>query len=185
MTLEASIVEYRAYKPSDSPAVERLFVSVFSESEGEREGALIGNLVRELIASTDSRDLYGFVAVSEEQVVGALFFSRLTFDRDIDAFILAPVAVQTERQGMGIGQASIAYGLREMKKKSVKFAIVYGDPSFYSKVGFHPISQATIQAPFELSRPEGWLGRSLADDPIEAIPGRCSCVKALDDPAYW
>jgi predicted N-acetyltransferase YhbS len=158
---------------------------VFSRSEGEQEGALIGNLAKQLMANTDSRDLYGFVAVDGEQVVGAIFFSRLTFEKDIDVFILAPVAVHTEHQGMGIGQALITHGLREMKKRGVRVVTTYGDPTFYSRVGFHPLPQNMIEAPFELSQPEGWLGRSLTDDSIEKIPGRCSCVKALDNPAYW
>lgn len=179
------MIEFRAQKPSDSSAIERLFVSVFSKSEGEQEGTLIGNLAKDLIASTDSRDLYGFVAVDGGQVVGAIFFSRLTFEKDIDVFILAPVAVHTEYQGRGIGQALITHGLREMKKRGVSVVTTYGDPDFYSKVGFHPLSQDMIRAPLELSQPEGWLAQSLTDDSIETIPGRCSCVKALDNPAYW
>ena len=176
---------FRAHKPSDSPAIEGLFVSVFSKSEGEQEGALIGNLVKEMIASTDSRDLYGFVAVDGKQIVGAIFFSQLSFEKDIDVFILAPVAVHSNHQGMGIGQALINHGLREMQKGGVSFVTTYGDPSFYSKVGFRPISQDVIAAPLELSQPEGWLGQSLTDDAIETIPGNCTCVKALDNPSYW
>jgi len=178
-------MDFRAYKPSDSPAIEGLFVSVFSKSEGEQEGALIGNLVKEMIASTDNRDLHGFVAVDGKKIVGAIFFSRLSFEKDIDVFILAPVAVHSDHQGMGIGQALITHGLREMQKMGVRFVTTYGDPSFYSKVGFQPISQDVIGAPFELSQPEGWLGQPLTDEPIKTIPGNCTCVKALDNPAYW
>jgi len=178
-------MDFRAHKPSDSPAIEELFVSVFSRSEGEQEGARIGNLVKEVITSTDSRDLYGFVAVDGKQIVGATFFSRLSFEKDIDVFILAPVAVHSDHQGMGIGQALIIHGLREMQRRGVSFVTTYGDPSFYSKAGFHPISQDVIAAPLELSQPEGWLGQALTDDAIETIPGNCTCVKALDNPAYW
>ena len=178
-------MEYRAHKSSDSLVIETLFIAVFANSEGEQEGALIGKLVKELIASTDNRDLYGFVAVSEEQMVGTIFFSRLTFEKDIDVFILSPVAVHTDHQGMGIGQALITHGLHEIKKKGIVFVTTYGDPAFYSKVGFHQLSQDMIEAPLELSQPEGWLGQSLSDDSIETIPGHCSCVKALDNPVYW
>jgi predicted N-acetyltransferase YhbS len=86
---------------------------------------------------------------------------------------------------MGIGQALIAHGLQEMEERGVEVVTTYGDPAFYSKVGFHPLSQDVIEAPYELSQPEGWLGQSLSQDAIEPIPGHCSCVKALDDPAYW
>jgi predicted N-acetyltransferase YhbS len=179
------MMEFRPHEPSDSSAIEALFVSVFTKSEGESEGVLIGDLSKELIASTDKGDLYGFVAVDRGQIVGAIFFSRLTFERNIDVFILAPVAVHSDHQGMGIGQELIRHGLREMKEKGVMIVVTYGDPAFYSKVGFYPLSQDVLAAPLELSQPEGWLGQSLTGDSIEAIPGRCSCVKALDNPAYW
>jgi predicted N-acetyltransferase YhbS len=185
MTPQGVIMEFRPHKPSDASAIESLFVAVFTESEGESEGALIGNLAKELIVSTDSRDVYGFVAVDRDKIVGALFFSRLTFEKSIDVFILAPVAVRSDRQGMGIGQNLIDHGLKELKRRGARIVITYGDPAFYSKVGFRPISEDVIRAPFKLSQPEGWLGQSLTDDSIEAIPGPCSCVKALDNPAYW
>ena len=95
-------MEFRAHEPRDALAIESLFCSVFSKSEGEQEGILIGNLAKDLLTTT-SQDLYGFVAVEGEKIVGAIFFSRLTFEKDIDVFILAPVAVRNEYQGMGTG----------------------------------------------------------------------------------
>jgi len=125
------MMESRPYNPSDISAIEDLFISVFTRSEGEKEGVLIGNLAKDLIASTDSQDLSGFVAVDREKIVGAIFFSRLTFEqRAIDVFLLAPVAVHSDHQGMGIGQGLITHGLQEMKKSAVKFVITYGDPGF-------------------------------------------------------
>lgn len=178
-------MEFRPLEPNDASVIEELFLSVFSKSEGEQEGVLISRLAKELIACTDSQDIHGFVDVDREQIVGAIFFSRLTFNRPLDAFILAPVAVHSDHQGEGIGQALIAHGLREMKLQGASFVATYGDPAFYSKVGFHSISKDVIRPPHELSQPEGWLGQLLTDDSLEAIPGRCSCVKALDNPAYW
>jgi len=178
-------MEFRTQKPSDSLEIEILFDSVFSKSENEQEGALISNLAKEMMASTDGRDLQGFVADDDGKIVGAIFFSRLTYQNDLDVFILAPVAVHTDHQGLGIGRALISHGLREMEERSVKFVITYGDPAFYSKVGFHNISQNAIEAPHPLSQPEGWLGQSLTDEQIKTIPGHCTCVKALDNPVYW
>lgn len=86
---------------------------------------------------------------------------------------------------MGIGQGLINHDLRELKRRGVEIVTTYGDPSFYSKVGFRPLSQGVIRAPHELTQPEGWLGQSLAGDSINTVLGRCSCVDALDDPAYW
>jgi predicted N-acetyltransferase YhbS len=109
----------------------------------------------------------------------------LTFEHDINVFILAPVAVHADHQGMGIGRALITHGLRELEKHGVRFVTTYGDPSFYSKVGFRSISPKAIEPPLPLSQPEGWLGQSLTDEPVETISGHCTCVKALDNPVYW
>lgn len=176
---------FRAITPGDAPAVRELFVSVFSQAEGEGEGALVGRLAGDLMAHTDHRDLYGFVAVDADRIDGAIFFSRLTFEHGIDVFILAPVAVRTEHQGRGIGQALIRHGLEELRRSGVRVAVTYGDPAYYARVGFEPLSQDVIRPPLALSRPEGWLGRSLTGEGIEPIPGPCSCVAPLDDPAYW
>lgn len=178
-------MEFRSHSINDLSAIADLFESVFTESEGETEGALVGILSKELILSTGEQDLYGFVAVDSGKLVGSIFFSRLTFEKDIDVFLLAPVAIHSDYQGKGIGQNLINHGLRELKKRGVRIVTTYGDPAFYSKVGFSPISQAVIAAPFELSQPEGWLGQSLIGDSIESLPGRSSCVRAFNNPVYW
>ena len=161
------------------------FASVFAKSEGEAEGKLVGQLAKDLFKKTDEPDLYCFIAVDKEQIVGSIIFSRLEFEKDIESFILAPVAVHSDHQGQGIGQALINHGLSELKSRGVSVVLTYGDPRFYNKVGFHPISPETIKSPYELSQPEGWLGQSLSGDVIETLSGQCACVEALSDPAYW
>ncbi len=162
-----------------------LFVSAFTASEGEEAGGLIGNLVSELSEEIDDEEIIGFGAYSEKSIVGSIFFTRLRFAEAIRIYMLAPAAVSTTHQGRGIGQALINYGLAEMKKRSVAAVITYGDPSFYSKVGFHPLSERIIQAPLALSMPQGWLGQSLSLQSIPIIKDRPTCVKQFNDPAYW
>ena len=178
-------MDFKTIQPSGVADVESLFVSVFSQSEGAQEGALIGNLAKQLMTTTSPDNLYGFAAVGEGTMVGAIFFSRLTFPQTRDVFILAPVAVQTTSQGKGIGQALITHGLQQLKQAGVAIAVTYGDPAFYGKVGFQSLSQATIPAPLPLSQPEGWLGQSLTKAAIAPIPGPCSCVAALNHSVYW
>jgi predicted N-acetyltransferase YhbS len=93
--------------------------------------------------------------------------------------------VSTEHQGKGVGQALIQYGLNALKNRSVAVAITYGDPSFYSKVGFQSLSENTIKAPVRLSMPEGWLGQSLTNGPIPTINERPTCVREFNDAVYW
>jgi putative acetyltransferase len=167
------------------PEVASLFTAVFTSSEGEGEGRLIGNLASELCSNIDNEDIIGFGAYEEESLIASIFFTRLRFGGPLPAYLLAPVAVSTEHQGRGIGPMLIRYGLNELKKRSVVVVVTYGDPSFYSKVGFEPLSENTIKAPVKLSIPEGWLGQSLTNDPIPVVHETPACVMALKDPAYW
>ena len=141
--------------------VTSLFTSVFTASEGEKEGRLIGHLASELSSGIDNEEIICFGTYEEESIIGAIFFTRLRFNEALQVYMLAPVAVSTKYQGKGVGQALINYGLNELKKRSVAVVITYGDPSFYSKVGFQALSENIIQAPLKLSMPEGWLGQSL------------------------
>ncbi len=162
-----------------------LFTSVFTSSEGEAEGKLIGQLVSVLATNIEDEEIICFGAYENETLIGSIFYTLLMFNDPTKVYMLAPVAVHTEHQGKGIGQALINYGLNELKKRSVNVAITYGDPSFYSKVGFEALPETIIQAPLKLSMPFGWLGQSLTEQPIPTLNGRPSCVKAFNDPVYW
>jgi len=173
------------FSSSQFQDVINLFAKVFSESEGQNEGELIRGLASDLIITTDERDILGFVAVLEEEIVGCIFFSRLTLPAEKVAFILSPVAIATEQQGKGIGQQLIRYGIEYLTSKNVELVFTYGDPSFYSKVGFQQISEDIVKAPFKLTQPEGWLALSLKSAVIDAMNGPSKCVKALNKQEYW
>jgi predicted N-acetyltransferase YhbS len=178
-------MEFRHYNLTEASSIKELFTSVFSESEGEPEGQLIGDLAKELLISTAPEDLFVFVAVEDNEVVGAIFVTRMPAEKESEIFVLAPVAVATKQQGKGIGQKLIQYGIKELKEVGVKVLVTYGDPNFYSKTGFQKIAEKTIQPPFKLTQPEGWLAQALDGSPLQMIEGKCSCVSALDDSRYW
>ena len=178
-------MNYQTLDKSNQNEVTGLFTSVFTSSEGEKEGVLIGNLSSELASSIDNEETICFGVYENESLIGSIFFTRLKFTIPVQVYMLAPVAVSTKFQGKGIGQALINYGLNELKKRSVSVAVTYGDPSFYSKVGFQALSENVIQAPLKLSMPFGWLGQSLTGEPIHTINERPHCVKEFNDPVYW
>lgn len=177
-------MKYSVFDPKQSQEVIELFTSVFSDSEGQDEGISVGRLVSELI-TTSAQDQVGFVASDQEKVVACIFFSRLTFQNNANAFILSPVAVDTSHQGKGIGQRLIRFGIQHLKDQGVELVFTYGDPNFYQKVGFKPISEEYIRAPLKLTHPEGWLAQSLTGDKIKPIAGPSRCVEALNKPEYW
>ena len=163
-----------------------LFTATFSASEGEEEGALIGALVRNLLSRTAEQDLFVFTAEEDGAIIGGIVFSRLTYERDErTVFVLAPVAVATDQQGKGIGRRLLSHGLAALRSAGVDIVMTYGDPSYYAKVGFTPISETDAQAPFRLSHPEGWLTQSLTDRVMAPLKGPSRCVAALNDPVFW
>ncbi|MDO8937738.1 MAG: N-acetyltransferase [Methylicorpusculum sp.] len=173
------------YKNSDEVEIYELFTKVFSDSEGKSEGAQIGNLVLNMMKGTEQKDIFGFVATEQAQIIGCVFFTRLSFDSPIEAFILSPVAVHTSHQGQGVGQKLIKYGIGQLREKGVNLVFTYGDPAFYSRVGFQCITEEVAKAPLELTRPEGWLCQALDGGEINSVSGSSSCVSALNKPDYW
>ncbi len=178
-------MNFRILDKDSKNEVASLFASVFSSSEGEKEGRLIGGLASRLAARTDNQEVICIGACADGAVIGAIFFTRLRFDEPVEAYMLAPVAVSTAHQGRGVGQALINFGLRELRKRSVTVAVTYGDPAFYCKLGFHPLSEDVMQAPMPLSMPEGWLGQSLSGEAIPILKPRPACVQEFDNPDYW
>lgn len=176
---------FSLYDNDQSRDIPSLFTQTFSDSEGQAEGALIGQLAFELLTQTPGKAVYCFVAIEAEQVVGAIIFSRLFYAAGQNAFIMAPVAVKPEFQGQGIGQKLIRFGLRTLKEKGVAFVVTYGDPNFYQKTGFSHVSESQLRAPHPLSFPEGWLAQSLTAEPLPSLSEKPTCVSALAKPAYW
>ncbi len=178
-------MRFRLLDQTRQSAVTELFTTTFSSSAGEDEGRIVGGLACALAARIDDRDIIGVGAEADGALVGAIFFTRLRFEAPVDAYLLSPVAVGTLHQGRGVGKALIESGLASLTARAVSFVLTYGDPAFYSKLGFQPLSEAVIQAPLPLSMPHGWLGRPLSTAALPILRGRPACVAAFDNPAIW
>lgn len=173
-----------AFQPNRAQDVIKLITDVFTDSEGVGEGNLIGQLAKALI-ETSSDDVFSFTAVEGDEVLASIFFSRLVLSNHQTAFILAPVAVATDRQKQGIGQQLIRFGIEQLKSKGIELLFTYGDPNYYSKVRFVPITEEEVKAPLTLSYPHGWLAQSLTQDEIDLKGITTHCIPALNDQRYW
>ncbi len=163
-----------------------LFKATFAASEGAEEGALIAALAGALLSRTPPEDLRVFLAEEGSAPIGAAIFTRLHFGGDDrPAFLLSPMAVATDHQGKGVGQALLIAALDSLRAEGIDIAVTYGDPAFYGKVGFTPVSTETVPAPHPLNQPEGWIAQSLTGAPLRPLQGPATCASALNDPAYW
>ncbi|MEZ5488804.1 MAG: N-acetyltransferase [Gammaproteobacteria bacterium] len=175
----------RQLRDSDRGKIHALFVRTFTDSEGPSEGELIGRLVRKLMDAGDSQDVRCFVALLGHEVIGSIFFSRLWSESSTESFLLSPVAVDTAHQGQGVGQKLIRYGIDQLREEGVQRVFTYGDPRFYSRVGFEHIPDEIAKAPFKLTYPEAWLVQSLAERGGEPQKGPLHCVEAFRNPHLW
>jgi predicted N-acetyltransferase YhbS len=167
-------------------ALIELFTASFAASEGPDEGALVGGLARDLLAETSADDIRAFCAEDDGKIIGAAIFTRLNFAEDPHiVFLLSPMAVAPERQRQGIGQALLSYALDALRSEGVQIAITYGDPSYYGRLGFMPITEDQARAPQPLSFPHGWIGQSLIEKRMPVLQGPSSCVAALNRGDVW
>jgi len=173
------------YHKNNIEQIQQLFTNTFSDSEGQSEGLLIGNLSHDLLTNTDGHDIFCFVASEQKKIIGCIIFSRLRFEHELNAFLLGPVAIDTHYQRQGIGQKLINFGLNILRDNNVELAFTYGDPNYYSQVGFIPITKKIVRAPLKLTYPEGWLCQSFISDDIRPISGNSYCVEAINKAEYW
>jgi predicted N-acetyltransferase YhbS len=163
-----------------------LFQRTFGASEGPEEGKVIAALVTELMAAAPQDAPYVFTAQEGADLLGGIMFTRLVYDQDPRrVFLLSPVAVAPEAQLKGVGQALIRHGLEQLRADGADLVITYGDPNYYSRVGFRQISETVARAPRKLSMPQGWQLCPLSAQEVAPLKGGSRCVPAFADPGLW
>lgn len=109
---------------------------------GDGEVALIDAL------QADGDVIVEMVAREEGAIVGHILFSRMTAEPPVCRIAaLAPVAVRTDRQNQGIGDALIRAGLAACQENGIDAVIVLGDP-YYQRFGFDPALAAPLASPY-------------------------------------
>ncbi|WP_227485955.1 GNAT family N-acetyltransferase [Corynebacterium aurimucosum] len=80
------------------------------------------------------------VAEVNNQVVGHIAASPVTFGSTEGWLGIGPVSVLTDQQGIGIGSALIEAALNELKKAGAAGAVVLGEPDYYCRFGFKQVA---------------------------------------------
>jgi len=166
-------------------AIEALFKDTFTASEGAEEGGRIERLAHELMSQTPDEDLRVVTTWDRGALIACIMFTRMTYTNSSDVFLLSPVAVSTAHQRRGVGQAILRFGLNALREEGATAVVTYGDPAYYAKVGFQPVSVYEVPAPHTLQYPHGWQAQSLSTAPLPVLQGPVRTVAAFDDPSLW
>ena len=81
-----------------------------------------------------------FVAVQQGRIVGNIMYThaKIVGDDGVEYPVISfgPVSVLPEWQGNGVGSALILRSLSEARKLGYTAVLIYGDPAYYSRLGF-------------------------------------------------
>jgi putative acetyltransferase len=167
-------------------AITTLFRDTFTASEGAEEGQVVSGLAQDLLAGTPAADIRVFRAEDAGRVIGAAIFTRLAYPGHAPrAMLLSPMAVAPDCQRRGVGQALLRHALGALRADGVEVALTYGDPDYYRRAGFAPVTVAAVPPPRPLSAPHGWLGQALTGGAMPALSGVPVCAAALDREGLW
>ncbi len=119
-------------------------------------------------------DVLSLVALSDETLVGHIFFSPVQVEggsRTIQGMGLAPMAVLPERQRQGIGSRLVEAGLRILRRQDCPFVIVLGHPGFYPRFGFVPASRYGLTCQWEGVPDEAFMVLILDESAVAGVAG--------------
>ncbi|WP_165248833.1 GNAT family N-acetyltransferase [Paludisphaera soli] len=119
----------RPERPGDEAAIRDVIASAFPT---EAEANLV-DLLREA-----GRLSISLVAEVDGAIVGHVAFSPVTVDSGATGAGLAPLAVHPSHRRTGIGGMLIQEGLAACRTAGVGWAVVLGEPRYYSRFGFRP-----------------------------------------------
>ena len=167
----------------DRSDIERVYMSTFPKDEN----VVVAKLAIDLLSDNTAIQTLSLVAEADGSVVGHVAFSPVMLDskKSCLAYILAPLAVQSDYQKRGIGSEITEYGLQQLLAKGVNVVFVYGDPNYYGRFGFNTEVARNYTVPYRLQYPSGWQAVTLNEYALENAPAVINCVTALCDPKLW
>jgi putative acetyltransferase len=143
----------RSEHRDDVAAIYAIHASSFPTDAEARLVSLLraaGHLVVSLVAEVDG------------EVVGHVAFSPVTTSTGAVGAGLAPVAVLEPDRRHGIGSQLIETGLAACTSAGFTWAVVLGDPAYYSPFGFRPAAASGLTDEY---------GGGVAFQAIELVPG--------------
>ncbi len=134
-------ISIRNEKESDSERISEVITLAFENDPiSDKREAEIVRLMRE-----DSALSISLVAETKDDIVGHIAFSRVTIDGEcIDWYGLAPISIDPEFQGKGIGSQLVNEGVKLLKEMNAKGCVLLGEPDYYGRFGFKANAQLIL-----------------------------------------
>ena len=114
----------------------------------------------------------GLVATDDEgQVVGYVAFSPVSVDGEERQWVgLAPLAVDAQYRGQGIGRQLVYDGLDSLNEFSYAAVVTLGSPELYGKLGFAPAARYDLRCRWPGTE-AAFQVHPLADDALNGVHG--------------
>lgn len=175
----------RRSEASDRAAIRAVHASAFGREQGQE----IVELVDGLLADPTARPLLSLVAEMDGNLAGHVLFTaaKIGSSPEVSVRILAPLAVSTDYQDMGVGGTLICEGLKQLADEGVDLVFVLGHPGYYPKFGFQPAGVIGFEAPYPIpsEHADAWMVQELVTDVIGHVGGRVLCCEVLSQPQHW
>ena len=100
-------------------------------------------------------------------------FTKITINNEndkYDSLALAPLAVSTDYQGIGIGSILVKTGLLSAKELGYESVVVLGSEKYYPRFGFKEALTFDIKAPFDVPN-ENFMAIELNKNSLKNVSG--------------
>ncbi len=148
------------------------------------DGYVEAELVEALVAGEAYVPGLSLVAERADSIVGHVLFTRARAG-EIDAVLLAPLAVAPDWQGRGIGRTLVRAGLAHAAELGFGIALVLGHPSYYPRFGFEPAEPLGIMPPYPVEPSEAWMVVELTPGALGDAAGVVRVAEALMHEEMW
>jgi predicted N-acetyltransferase YhbS len=179
-------VNIRKSVESDKPSIRELHLNAF----GEAEGPEIANLVDNMFNDPTGFPMLSLVAEEDNVIVGHILYTNVNVVPDggeLEARLLAPMAVDPDYQNKGIGGQLIKDGFNWLKDSGVDIVFVLGHPRYYPRFGFVPAGENGFEAPYPILEKNAgaWMLYEIYCGVSDRFSGTVKCSNALDRPELW
>jgi len=174
------MIEIRPEQSGDYNQIRDLIVRVFTETYGSGEDE--ARLVEEFRRTEGYDARLSQVAVDGDVIVGHVLLSGVSIETEVGevpALVMAPLGVDKQYSGQGIGSRLVQTVLEVARKMGYSAVFVAGSPRYYGRFGFTPARPKGLVTPFpEIPEPEDMV--------LELIPGKLDRITGnVKYPEIW